>query len=75
MAIEDYIPNVFGGAPTMYQGLLNPKDQAALERRANLGGLLGFVGTLAQGMSPQGYRRSALQNVLSALGSGFAGAG
>jgi hypothetical protein len=40
MAIEDYIPNVFGGAPTMYQGLLNPKDQAALERRANLGGLL-----------------------------------
>ncbi len=75
MAIEDYIPNVFGGAPTMYQGLLNPKDQAALERRANLGGLLGFAGALAQGMSPQGYRRSALQNVLSALGAGFAGAG
>jgi hypothetical protein len=75
MAIEDYIPNVFGGAPTMYQGLLNPKDQAALERRANLGGLLGFAGALAQGMSPQGYRRSALQNVLSALGAGYAGAG
>ena len=75
MAIEDYIPNVFGGAPTVYQGLLNPKDQAALERRANLGGLLGFAGALAQGMSPQGYRRSALQNVLSALGAGFQGAG
>jgi len=75
MAIEDYLPNVFGGAPTMYQGLLNPKDQAALERRANLGGLLGFAGALAQGMSPQGYRRSALQNVLSALGAGFQGAG
>ena len=75
MAIEDYIPNVFGGAPTMYQGLLNPKDQAALERRANLGGLLGAVGALAQGMSPQGYRRSPLQNVLTALGAGFAGAG
>jgi hypothetical protein len=74
MAIEDYIPNVFGGAPTMYQGLLNPKDQAALERRANLGGLLGFAGALAQGMSPQGYRRSALQNVLSALGAGYGGA-
>jgi hypothetical protein len=58
----------------MYQGLLNPKDQAALERRANLGGLLGFAGALAQGMSPQGYRRSALQNVLSALGAGYGGA-
>lgn len=75
MAIEDYLPNIFGGAPTMYQGLLNPKDQAALERRANLGGLLGAVGALAQGMSPQGYRRSPLQNVLTALGAGFAGAG
>jgi hypothetical protein len=75
MAIEDYIPNIFGGAPTMYQGLLNPKDQAALERRANLGGLLGAVGALAQGMSPQGYRRSPIQNVLSALGAGFQGAG
>jgi hypothetical protein len=75
MAIEDYIPNIFGGAPTMYQGLLNPQDQAALQKRANLGGLLGAVGALAQGMSPQGYRRSPIQNVLSALGAGFAGAG
>jgi hypothetical protein len=75
MAIEDYIPNIFGGAPTMYQGLLNPQDQAALQKRANLGGLLGAAGALAQGMSPQGYRRSALQNVLSALGAGFQGAG
>jgi hypothetical protein len=74
MAIEDYIPNIFGGVPTMYQGLLNPKDQAALERRANLGGLLSAAGALAQGMSPQGYRRSPLQNVLSALGAGFGGA-
>jgi hypothetical protein len=75
MAIEDYIPNIFGGTPVTYQGLLNPKDQAALERRANLGGLLGAAGALAQGMSPQGYRRSPLQNVLTALGAGFAGAG
>jgi hypothetical protein len=75
MAIEDYIPNIFGGAPTMYQGLLNPQDQAALQKRANLGGLLGAVGALAQGMSPQGYRRSPIQNVLSALGAGFQGAG
>ncbi len=76
MAIEDYIPNIFGGAPTMYQGLLtDPKDRAALERRANLGGLLGAVGALAQGMSPQGAPRSPLQNVLTALGAGFQGAG
>lgn len=74
MAIEDYIPNIFGGAPTMYQGLLNPKDQAALERRANIGGLLSAAGALAQGMSPQGYRRSPLQNIISALGAGFGGA-
>jgi hypothetical protein len=74
MAIEDYIPNIFGGTPVTYQGLLNPKDQTALERRANLGGLLGAVGALAQGMSPQGAPRSALQNVLSALGAGFGGA-
>jgi hypothetical protein len=76
MAIEDYIPNIFGGTPMMYQGLLtDPKDRIALERRANLGGLLGAAGALAQGMSPQGAPRSALQNVLSALGAGFAGAG
>jgi hypothetical protein len=74
MAIEDYF-NFFGGTPTMYQGLLNPKDQAALERRANIGGLLSAAGALAQGMSPQGYRRSPIQNVLTALGAGFTGAG
>jgi hypothetical protein len=76
MAIEDYIPNIFGGTPMMYQGLLtDPKDRIALERRANLGGLLSAAGALAQGMSPQGYRRSPLQNVLTALGAGFQGAG
>jgi hypothetical protein len=74
MAIEDYL-NFFGGTPTMYQGLLNPQDQAALQKRANLGGLLSAAGALAQGMSPQGYSRSPLQNVLTALGAGFAGAG
>jgi hypothetical protein len=75
MAIEDYIPNIFGGAPTGYEGLLGADQSAALQKRANLGGLLGAAGALAQGMSPQGYRRSALQNVLSALGAGFQGAG
>lgn len=75
MAIEDFLPNIFGRAPTMYQGLLNPKDQAALESRANLGGLLGAGAALAQGMSPQGYSRSPLQNVLTALAAGYSGAG
>jgi hypothetical protein len=76
MAIEDFLPKIFTGTPAMYQGLLtDPKDRAALESRANLGGLLSAAGALAQGMSPQGYRRSPLQNVLTALGAGFAGAG
>jgi len=53
MAIEDYL-NFFGGTPTLYQGLLtDPKDRIALERRANIGGLLSAAGALAQGMSPQ----------------------
>lgn len=75
MAIEDYIPNIFGGTPTGYQGLLGDEQSAALSKRANLAGLLGFGSALAQGMSPQGYRRSALENILSAAGAGFGGAG
>ena len=75
MAIEDYIPNIFGGAPVGYQGLLGDEQSAALSKRANLAGLLGFGAALAQGMSPQGYRRSALENILSAAGAGFGGAG
>lgn len=75
MAIEDYIPNIFGGVPTGYQGLLGEEQSAALSKRANLAGLLGFGAALAQGMSPQGYQRSALQNILTAAGAGFGGAG
>lgn len=75
MAIEDIIPNVFGGVPSVYQGLLGAEDTAALQKRANLAGLLSAGAALAQGMSPQGYRRSALQNVLSAAAAGFGGAG
>jgi len=74
MAIEDYIPNIFGGAPVGYEGLLGADQSAALQKRANLGGLLGAGAALAQGMSPQGYRRSALQNVLTALAAGYGGA-
>lgn len=75
MAIEDYIPNIFGSTPQAYQGLLTPQQSQALEKRANLAGLLGFGAALAQGMSPQGYQRSALQNILTAAGAGFGGAG
>lgn len=69
------LPNFFGTTPEAYQGLLTPQQSAALEKRANIGGLLGFAGALAQGMSPQGYRRSALQNILSAAGAGYGAAG
>lgn len=75
MAITDYIPNIFGSTPEAYRGLLTPEQSAGLEKRANLAGLLGFGAALAQGMSPQGYRRSPLQNILTAAGAGFGGAG
>jgi hypothetical protein len=75
MALEDYVPNIFGGTPTVYQGLLSPQEQASLEKRSNLAGLLGFGAALAQGMGGGGYRRSALQNILSAAAQGFSGAG
>lgn len=75
MAIEDYIPNVFGNVPSAYQGLLGTEESAALQRRSNIGGLLSAGAALAQGMSAQGPRRSALQNVLTALASGYTGAG
>lgn len=75
MAIEDIIPNVFGSVPSVYQGLLGAEDTAALQKRANLSGLLSAGAALAQGMSPQGYRRSALQNILNAAAAGFGGAG
>lgn len=75
MAIEDYIPNIFGSTPQAYQGLLTPQQSSALERRANIGGLLGSLSALAQGMSPQGYSRSPLQNIITALGAGYGAAG
>lgn len=75
MALEDYVPNIFGGTPTVYQGLLSPQEQASLEKRSNLAGLLGFGAALAQGMGGGGYPRSALQNILTAAAQGFSGAG
>lgn len=72
MAIEDYIPNVFGaGMPSYIPGLLGQEEAAALQKRANVQGLLGAALTLAQGMSSQGPRRSAAQNVLGAIAGGL----
>ncbi len=75
MAIEDYIPNVFGSVPTGYQGLLGDAASADLQKRANMSGLLSAGLALAQGMSGQGPRRSALQNILGAAVAGYGGAG
>lgn len=75
MAISDYIPNIFGPQETIYEGLLGPKDAAALSQRSNIAGLLGTAAALAQGMGSQGPRRSATQNILAALGAGYGTAG
>jgi len=72
MAIEDYIPNIFGGVPVGYEGLLGPEQSAALQKRSNLAGLLGFGAGLAQAMRTS---RSPIANILSAAGQGFTGAG
>lgn len=72
MAIEDYIPNIFGGVPVGYEGLLGPEQSAALQKRSNLAGLLGFGAGLAQAMRTS---RSPVANILSAASQGFTGAG
>ena len=75
MAINDYIPNIFGQQGSMYEGLLSPQESAGLSQRSNIAGLLGTAAALAQGMSKQGPRRSGLQNVLGALGAGYGASG
>lgn len=73
MAIEDLTP--FGTAPKFYEGLLGAEETAALQKRAQIQGLLGAGLALAQGMSRSGAPRSALQNILGAVAGGFQGAG
>ncbi len=76
MAIEDYLPNVFGSsAPAYLQGLLGAEETQKLQGRANVQGLLGAGLALAQGMSRTGPRRSAAENILGALSGGFGAAG
>ena len=73
MAIEDLTP--FGTAPKFYQGLLGEEETTALQKKAQIQGLLGAGLALAKGMSAYGPPRSALQNILGAVAGGFEGAG
>lgn len=73
MALEDLTP--FGTMPSAYQGLLSTEDTAALQKRAQIQGLLGAGLALAKGMSSYGPPRSALQNIIGAVAGGFEGAG
>jgi hypothetical protein len=73
MALEDLTP--FGTAPKFYEGLLGAEETAALQKRAQIQGLLGAGLALAQGMSRGGAPRSALQNILGAAVGGFQSAG
>ena len=73
MAIQDLTP--FGTAPKFYEGLLGAEDTAALQKRAQIQGLLGAGLALAKGMSAYGPPRSALQNILGAVAGGFESSG
>jgi hypothetical protein len=73
--IPTRMPNLFGQGNPAIEGLLGADQSRALTRQSNIAGLLGTVAALSQGMSRQGPRRSAAQNVLSALGAGYGAAG
>jgi len=69
------LPNIFGQENPLYAGLLGHPQSQALSRQSNIAGLLGAAAALVQGMGKQGGRRSAAQNIISALGSGYGAAG
>jgi hypothetical protein len=73
--IPTRLPNIFGQENPLYAGLLGPDQSQALSRQSNIAGLLGAASALVQGMSKQGPRRSAAQNIISALGAGYGAAG
>ena len=73
MALEDLTP--FGTLPKAYQGLLGVDEAAALQKRAQIQGLLGAGLALAKGMSSYGPPRSALQNIIGAVAGGFESSG
>ena len=68
------IPNVFGQRNPLYEGLLGTPQAQALSKQSNISGLLGAAAALVSGMGKQGSRRSAAQNILSALGAGYGSA-
>lgn len=74
-SLMDYVPNVFGGVPAGFEGLLGAEQAQQIGQRSNIAGLLGAAAALAQGMGSQGPRRSALQNIIGALGAGYGTAG
>lgn len=73
--IPTSLPNVFGQENPLYAGLLGQPQSQALSRQSNVAGLLGAAAALVQGMSKQGGRRTAAQNIINALGSGYGSAG
>jgi hypothetical protein len=73
MAIQDLTP--FGTLPSAYKGLLSTEETDALQKRAQIQGLLGAGLALARGMSSGGAPRSALQNILGAVAGGFEASG
>lgn len=48
--LMSYIPNVFGGVPVGFEGLLGPEQAQQIGQRSNIAGLLGAAAALAQGM-------------------------
>jgi len=75
MALQDYIPNIFGVTDPGVEGLLGADQSKSLQSRSNIAGLLGAAAALSQGMSRGGPRRSALQNILGAAAGGYGAAG
>jgi hypothetical protein len=73
--IPKEIPNIFGQRNPLYEGLLGTEQSQALSKQSNIAGLLGFAAALAQGMGSQGGRRSAAQNIINALVSGYGSSG
>jgi hypothetical protein len=67
--------NIFGQTNPVYEGLLGADQSKALTRQSNISGLLGAAAAIAQGMGSQGPKRSATQNILSALGAGYGASG
>jgi hypothetical protein len=73
--IPKEIPDVFGQRNPMYESLLGTPQSQALSKQSNIAGLLGAAASLVSGMGRQGGRRSAAQNIISALGSGYGASG